>query len=128
MPKTDVIFYQEADDDVPVLDWLNMLRKNNRKAWARCTARIRLLEEFGHELRRPHADSIGLGLYELPSQGKVHYRILYGFHGQDEIPLLCGFAKEGKLPESEIQRALERKAKFDSDPKGHTYRGGGSAG
>ena len=29
MPQTDVVFYQEDPDDVPVLDWLKELRPSD---------------------------------------------------------------------------------------------------
>lgn len=118
-----VIFYKESEDEVPVLKWLDEIRKKDKKAWARCYAKIELLDELGHELRRPHADSIGDGLYELRiKKGRVNYRILYSFHGQELIPLLHGFTKESILPPAEIQRALERKKKFDEDPEKHTHQ------
>jgi hypothetical protein len=44
---------------------------------------IRLLENFGHELRRPHADFLRDGIYELrPTSQNVNYRILYAFVGK----------------------------------------------
>ena len=117
-----VVFYQEADGDVPVLDWLTQLQKHNAKAFAKCMARVELLEQLGHQLRRPHADSVGQGLYELRiREGRVHYRILYSFHGDSQAPLLHGFTKERLLPPAEIQRALERKRRFEQSPDRHTY-------
>lgn len=51
MPRTDVVFYQEAEGDVPVLDWLKRLRRSDQRAYAKCIASIERLAEFGHELR-----------------------------------------------------------------------------
>lgn len=48
MPKTIVVFYQEDDGSVPVLEWLDSLQQ---KALDKCTVRIERLEELGHELR-----------------------------------------------------------------------------
>lgn len=56
MPATQVVFYKEVDGTVPVLEWLRTLRRENRRAFAKCVARIRRLAELGHELRRPEAD------------------------------------------------------------------------
>ena len=32
MPQTDVVFYQEGSEDVPVLDWLRELRRSDQRA------------------------------------------------------------------------------------------------
>lgn len=52
MPKTDVIFYRDAKGSSPVVEWQRVLRKTDSIAWANCVARIQLLAEAGHELRR----------------------------------------------------------------------------
>lgn len=81
MPKTHVAFYQDADGRAPVVIWLQQLMETNEKAWANCRARIELLAQFGHELRRPAADYLRDGIYELRAKrGHVQYRILYFFH------------------------------------------------
>ena len=84
MPPTRVIFYQDDNGDVPVWAWLQALFQQNAKAYAKCRAYLNLLAEYGHELRRPHAENLGGGIYELrPRLGHVNYRILYFFHGQN---------------------------------------------
>lgn len=40
MPETQVVFYQETDGEVPVLEWLMQLVKQNHKGYANCVARI----------------------------------------------------------------------------------------
>jgi phage-related protein len=78
MPQTDVFFYRDEDGTVPVLAWLQELAASNRRAAAACIAKLRLLAAFGHELRRPNADYLRDGIYELRvRRGKVNYRILY---------------------------------------------------
>ena len=62
MPKTRVVFYQEDASTVPVLDWLDALPL---KALNKCRVRIERLRELGHELRRPEADYLRDGIYEL---------------------------------------------------------------
>ena len=43
---------------------------------------IRWLALFGHELRRPKADFLRDGIYELRArEGRANYRVLYFFHG-----------------------------------------------
>jgi phage-related protein len=119
MPKTKVVFYKEDDGTVPILDWLDSLQK---KVLDKCTVRIERLEELGHELRRPEADFLENGIYELRvGLGHVNYRVLYFFHGKTAAVLTHGLVKEAEVPKKEIKKALERKAKFESDPKTHTH-------
>ena len=120
MPKTKVVFYQEDADTVPVLDWLATLPS---KALDKCRVKIERLREFGHELRRPEADYLRDGVYELRVglQGR-NYRILYFFHGQTVAVLAHGVIKERVVPSGDIDKAITRKTKFEKDPKGHMYR------
>ena len=64
MPRTEVVFYQEEDGTVPIVDWLDDLPV---KARIKCLARLARLEELGHELRRPEADLLREGIYECGS-------------------------------------------------------------
>lgn len=62
VPRTQVVFYQEAAGSVPVLDWLDTLPA---KAQDKCRVKIERLQDLGHELRRPEADLLRDGIYEL---------------------------------------------------------------
>lgn len=75
LAQTDVLFYREPEDDsVPLLQWLGDLPT---KAQAKCVERIDRLGELGHEMRRPEADFLRGGIYELrASYQGVHYRML----------------------------------------------------
>jgi phage-related protein len=122
VPRTTLYFYKDSDGDAPVLEWLDHLRAENRRAHAYCIARIRLLAEMGHELRRPHADLLREGIYELRTRGgRVHYRVLYFFHGRDVAVLAHGLTKEGKIPNADIERAIERKKRYELKPDAHRY-------
>lgn len=122
MPKTRVIFFKEKAGRSPVMDWLAALLAENQKAWANCRARIKLLSEYGHELRRPSADFLRDGVYELRAkQGHVQYRILYSFHGRNVAILSHALTKEDEVPEVDINRAITRKKLFEMNPKAHTY-------
>ena len=122
MPKTLVIFFREKDGKAPVVAWLADLRKTNAKAWANCRAKIEMLAQFGHELRRPAADFLRDGIHELRAkQGHVQYRILYFFHGRNVAILAHSLTKEDEVPEQEIEKAIARKKLFAANPKEHTY-------
>ena len=122
MPKTEVNFYCEADDDVPVLDWLDEVADRTPKAASKCRAAIERLKELGHELRRPEADILRDDIYELRVglQG-INYRILYFFHGRNVALLAHGLIKEKEVPDVDINRAIERRRRFLEAPDKHTY-------
>jgi hypothetical protein len=119
VPQSEVIFYKEGQS-VPIRDWL---KKQPAKIQIKCLAYLAQLETKGHELRRPAADFLRDGIYELrPSYQGVNYRILYFFAGKNIVVVSHGLKKESGVPAVEIGRAMERKAKFEGDPSAHTYR------
>jgi phage-related protein len=80
MPSIPVAFYQEQEGDAPVVEWLRELNATNSKAFDKCRAAIARLALLGHELRRPEADYLRDGIYELRVRvGSVNYRLLYFF-------------------------------------------------
>ena len=119
MPKTKVVFYKEADGSVPMLEWFDSLQP---RALDKCTVRIERLEEMGHELRRPEADFLRDGIYELRvGLQHVNYRMLYFFHERTIAVISHGLVKEDAVPPKEIEKAIERKRKFGQNPKAHTH-------
>ncbi len=123
MPETQVVFYQDEDREVPVLEWLKELLKQNRKGYANCVARIQQLAAVGYELRRPAADYLRDGIYELRAKHiRVQYRILYFFQGQNVAILAHAITKEEEaVPAIDIERAIQRKRLFEDNPEAHTY-------
>ncbi len=119
MPETEVALFQEIDGMVPLLAWMDGLPP---KVQDKLIARVELLKNRGHELRRPHADILRNGIHELRVRHfKVQYRLLYFFVGQVAV-VSHGITKEGEVPGSAIDAAVKRMAKFTQDPEGHTYR------
>ena len=122
MPKIAVVFYQEDAETLPVLDWLDRL---SAKAQDKCRVGIERLRDLGHELRRPEADYLRDGIYELRVALRgVNYRMLYFFHGRVAAVLTQGLVKEREVPPREIEEAIQRKRKFELDPERHTYKEG----
>jgi hypothetical protein len=118
VPECEVIYYREGDS-VPILDWLKAVPA---KAQNKCIAYLAQLESQGHDLRRPTADLLRDGIYELrPSHQGVHYRILYFFSGKNVVVISHGLVKEARVPPAEINRAVQRKLKFEANPKDHTF-------
>ena len=119
MPTTKLVFYKEDDGSVPILEWLDLLQD---RVLDKCTVRIERLAELGHELRRPEADLLRDGIYELRvGLGHVNYRILYFFHQRLAAVISHGITKEDKVPAKEIEKAIARKRKFEADPGRHTH-------
>ena len=119
MPKTHVAFYCEADGAVPVLEWFDSLPA---KAQDKCRVRIQRLSELGYELRRPEADFLRDGIYELRvGLHHVNYRILYFFHGRVAAILAHGLTKEDRIPNAAIDEALARKQRYERAPRLHTF-------
>ena len=51
----------------------------------------------------------------------MNYRILYVFHGKEATVISHGLVKEAEVPTREINKAIERKKKFETSPKAHTH-------
>jgi phage-related protein len=83
------------------------------------------LEDLGHELRRPEADHLRDGIYELRAslQG-VRYRMLYFFYGRSAVVLTQGIIKEREVPATEIDRAVLAKGAFEIQGDTHSGQGG----
>jgi hypothetical protein len=111
MPSTEVVFYRDDDGTIPVLDWLGGL---SLKARLKCLVRIERLRELGYDLRRPEADLLRDGVYELRvSLNHVQYRILYSFHTESGSDRLEGLktVKRGSVkhrPKDSVQPVVRR--------------------
>lgn len=120
MPPTELYIYEDERGRLPLLDWLLELKRTDRRGLRKCLALVRRLAQYGHELRRPHADLLRDGIYELRGrEGRVNYRVLYFFHGKDIAILAHGLTKEKEVPASDIERAIERRKRYEQDPEQH---------
>jgi phage-related protein len=121
MPAAEVLLYQEHDGTIPVLDWLKELQRKNRAAFEKCLFLLDLLEEFGNELRRPRADLLRDGVYELRTEVRnVNYRLLYGFAGKDIAVVAHALTKKATVPDRDIDLAARRLALVRRSPRKHT--------
>ena len=121
MPKSQVIIYTEADGRCPFMEWMrSLLAKEQDKI----IAKVQRLKDCGFELRRPEADYLDDGIYELRiKSGTKNLRVLYGFVGQNIALLSHGCFKEDRVPVKEIRLAKKRLDSFKSNPNVHTYYG-----
>jgi phage-related protein len=119
VPTIGVVLYREEDGSCPFLEWFEELPT---KVQDKCYIRLERLREMGHELRRPEADHLRDGIHELRvSLSGVHHRILYFFHGRAAAVVSHGLVKERAVPPKEIDRAIERKKRFEANPAEHTF-------
>jgi len=126
MPQATVHIFRDDDGRVPFWEWLDELEARSRKVYEKCRSYVARLAEYGHELRRPTADYLRDGIYELRfSYLGVNYRILYGFVGKDVVLISHGITKERRVPFAEIDRAVERLNKYIGDPEKYGVRDDG---
>jgi hypothetical protein len=115
-----MVFYREGEA-VLFDQWLKTLPV---KVQAKCLSQVLQLRSQGHELRRPIADYLRDSIYELrPTYQGVNYRILYFFSGKNIVVISHGISKESEVPAVEIDRAIERKKKYEANPKAHGWKG-----
>ena len=120
MPQTQVVFYQEEDGSVPILEWFERVPE---KALDKCRVKLERLRDLGHELRRPEADYLRDDIYELRVRvGSVNYRMLYFFHENIAAVVSHGLTKEKRVPPKDIDRAVAAKKRFVEDPRRHTHQ------
>jgi len=112
------LFFRDDDGAIPVLEWLDA---QPPRAVDKCVVRIERLGQLGFELRRPEADYLRDGIYELRTRfQRVNYRVLYFFHGRTDAVLVHALRKEREIPDREIDVAVKRKLRFEQRPDIHT--------
>ena len=118
MPAAKLVLFANADGSVPFLEWFAEIPT---KAQDKCRVRLERLAQLGHELRRPEADYLRDGIYELRVglQG-INYRMLYFFHGREIVVVSHGLIKERAVPPKEIESALQNKQTYESAPDKHS--------
>lgn len=121
MPRTELRLFMDARGRVPILEWFETIQNRNRKVAAKAIARILMLRDSGHELRRPAAAPLRDGVYELRwDTDNVNYRILFGYIGKNIAALSHCITKEGKVPPQEIDLAAARLKQAEADPNKYT--------
>jgi phage-related protein len=109
----EVDFYQSANGDCPTKEFLDSLHKKEELPFV--VRAIGLLEQYGNQLRRPQADFLADGIYELriPIRHK-QFRLLYFYFYQGTIVISHGLRKEAKVKTADIEKAKQHKADYFS--------------
>jgi phage-related protein len=120
MGRIKMVLFRDSGGKIPFLEWFEAL---DAKVQDKCRIRLERLLELGHELRRPEADLLRNGIYELRIKHRgVNYRILYFFHRSEVAVVSHGLTKQqAMVPAADIDRALERRLSFHGNPELHTH-------
>jgi phage-related protein len=111
------LFYRNVSGKCPIEEFLEDLPSEDAKE---VVATIAALRELGNKARRPLADYLEDGIYELRARRfKKQFRVLYTFAGKQTILLLTGFIKKTKsVPSQRIERAKALKKDYFKRIKG----------
>ena len=111
MGEYTCIFYETADGKSPVEEFIESLDAETQD---RFIIKQQLLQDFGSQLRHPHTDHLGEGIFELRFKGKEgQIRVLCFFFYGKRIIFTHGFIKKTqKAPRKEIEIAQERRKDF----------------
>jgi phage-related protein len=112
-----LIFYRNTAGRCPVEEFIEDLPDEDARE---IVASIAALRELGNKARRPLADYLEDGIYELRARRlKKRFRVLYTFAGKRTILLLAGFVKKSKaVPPREIKKAKALKKDYLDRVKG----------
>ncbi len=122
MPQVGIVFFRDARGRVPVLEWLRAHRFRGTSEYDRMVARIDHLRQFGHELRRPLSAPLGAGIHELRVRsGRVQWRLLYFFHGTNEVVLAVVCRKEARVGSTDLWTAIRARTAFEAAPEVHSH-------
>ena len=104
-----VYFFVDAKGNSPVRDFIEAL---SSKEQAKIAAYVSELKIQGHNLRRPLADYLGNGIYELRPKNN---RVFYFFFMKDNAVLVHAIRKRtNKIPKEDLALCIKRKAEVVS--------------
>ena len=93
---------------IPAEEFVDSLHSRTQQ---KCFEVVRLLQNYGKSLPKPHSDYLGDEIYELRFTGiEGNVRILYFFFYENKIVFTNGFIKkQQKAPRLEVVLAKERR-------------------
>ncbi len=111
MQEYTCVFYETVDGKSPIEEFIESLDAETQDKFI---FKKQLLQDFGPQLRYPHTDHIGEGIFELRFKGKeVQIRVLFFFFSGKRIIFTHGFVKKTqKTPRKEIETAEGRRKDF----------------
>jgi phage-related protein len=104
-----IYFFVDEHGRSPVEEFMKDLTE---KEDMKIRAYVKILKEFGHNLRRPMADYLGEGIYELRPQA---HRVFYFFFMKDSAVLLHMLRKKtDKIPVNDFELCVKRKKQVEA--------------
>ena len=106
---TSVCFFVNERGENPVKEFIEHLPL---KEQAKVKAYLDELKKQGHNLRRPMADYLGEGIYELRPRDN---RIFYFFYLRENAILLHAIRKKtDKIPQGDMDLCMKRKKQVEN--------------
>ena len=103
-----VYYFVDKEGDAPVKEFIASL---TLKEYAKVYAYIRELKKQGNNLRRPIADYLRSGIYELRPKDN---RVFYFFYLRDSVVLVHAIKKRTcEIPENELRLCFKRKGQVE---------------
>ena len=104
-----VYFFIDEDGRSPVEE---LMQELTQKEDMKIRAYLKILKEYGHNLRRPIADYLGEGIYELRPGP---HRVFYFFFMKDSAILLHMLRKKtDKIPLNDLNLCIKRKKEVEA--------------
>lgn len=105
----NIYFYVDERGHRPVKEFIDSLPLREQ---AKILAYFVELKKQGHNLRRPMADYLGEGIYELRPKGN---RIFYFFYLKNNAVLLHSLRKKtDKIPSADLHLCLKRRKQVEA--------------
>ena len=101
----DIYYFVDERGDSPIKEFIKALSFDDR---VKVFAYIGELKKQGNNLRRPLADYLGHGIYELrPKANRVFY---FFFHKDSAVLVHAIIKKTDKVPQKDLELCIKRKA------------------
>lgn len=106
----NVYYYVDARGKKPIIEFIESLNFNDQ---TKTLGYIQELRKQGNSLRRPMADYLGNGIYELRPKDN---RIFYFFYVKDNVVLIHAIKKKTKkIPPGDLALCMRRKQEIESE-------------
>ena len=108
----EIEYYETDKGKMPVYDFLNSLPIKIR---VKAFASLKILSEYGNNLREPYSKYIDKGIFELRIKFSTDItRIFYFFIKDNKIILTNGYIKkQNKIDNSEFNKAIKYKENYE---------------
>jgi phage-related protein len=115
--KFGVRFYETAEGDKPVADFLRHYKQHNPKVFKKCVQYIKALEENGLSLPSSYIRRVEGPVWELrPEFGGVEYRLFFGQIGDGAFCIVSAYQKTWDTVPEQIKRLAAERIREMEEP------------